>query len=478
LILRDWFHSSHDPDAIESAQIHVTSPRRRLLTIFRTEFIIDHQLYKNEDILVIKFNMQLVTMFGVLVHVSISTLALTAYIIYTNLETNKKNYQLERTDVRSGWKDFRNVSYEPGLHALAMQLRNPENSDCSKAGCISVASQNISIPKPPAIPLPTRNLVINKNSTNKLGRKSGLQNPVPIPTCNKSFETPRARTGAWSCYRFDGSQCVLTSCPGEFTPAKSYSGFVQELPPAPGIISPPRNNCRACKLYAKQCAVAPQDKFIYIHVMKAGGSSITNFLKAALCPQNCTRRRCRSACTPDLLYFTDCASALEDSPGFFKWTVTRHPYTRAVSAWDMANRFRRPRNSPRAGLDGWATDPATALNTTLMPLHWAPQASFVFAAGGCPMFDFAGRLDARLHDDLRVVLTRIASPRLWRRYTLHGIPHDLAADRRVVAEATCAARPETWDALTERYRTDFDLFGFSRDVTVGESSPRADAGPG
>lgn len=192
--------------------------------------------------------------------------------------------------------------------------------------------------------------------------------------------------------------------------------------------------------------------------MKAGGSSLTNFLKAAICDQNCTGGPCRSACAAGQLLFMQCDRAFKKFPRFFRWTVARDPFSRAVSAWGMANRFRKPQQPP-FGLDEWALDPV-AVRTQTIPMHWMPQADFLFGPGGCPLFHFAGFLDARLGDDLQAVLARIGSPRLWEHYRAHGIPHDFAADRAKNDAAACAARPETWDLLAKRYQEDFRLLGF------------------
>ena len=168
---------------------------------------------------------------------------------------------------------------------------------------------------------------------------------APINFCNKSFDLPRRLPGAWTCYRYNGSRCALAACPGDVEPANSYSGFVQQLDPAPGAQPPARSGCKICDWHTRQCAVAPGEQFIYIHVMKAGGSSLTNFLKAALC--NCTVGPCRRECTPDLLEFMSCNKALQRHPHFFKWTIARHPFPRAVSAWAMANRQRKePQTQP------------------------------------------------------------------------------------------------------------------------------------
>ena len=66
---------------------------------------------------------QIVTMFGVLMHISISTLALKAYIIYTDLKVNRKNDHLYRGVLTpSRWKDFPNISEDRGLQATILKF--------------------------------------------------------------------------------------------------------------------------------------------------------------------------------------------------------------------------------------------------------------------------------------------------------------------------------------------------------------------
>jgi hypothetical protein len=96
-----------------------------------------------------------------------------------------------------------------------------------------------------------------------------------------------------------------------------------------------------------------------------------------------------------------------------------------------------------------------------------PQASFLFDAARCPLYDFLGVVDADLPRDLEAVLRAINATPLTRLHRRGGfLPRaaaargwggdDDAAGRAALCNLTAAAAA----ALRRRYRDDFDLLGF------------------
>jgi hypothetical protein len=136
--------------------------------------------------------------------------------------------------------------------------------------------------------------------------------------------------------------------------------------------------CGVCRAYGVQCAVSTQHRFIYIHVMKSGGSSCHLFLTSSLCPlsNNTPSSRRPSArdyvCPPHLFQLMPCNTALRRHPRFFRWTIVRHPVPRAVSGWAMASR-RPAAGAGPVDFNAWAIN-SSALPTKVWPMRWHPGA--------------------------------------------------------------------------------------------------------
>jgi hypothetical protein len=223
----------------------------------------------------------------------------------------------------------------------------------------------------------------------------------------------------------------------------------------------------------KGCSISLSQKFIFIHVMKNGGSSMHQFLQESLCaPSFKFRSKDRPPpepwrtfyfnCSADQLKITYCFDAYRDHPEFFKWTFVRHPYERAVSAWAMASREAQGSKIP---FDAWVLN-ASLMPTATISMHWWPQSSFLTDAHHCPVFDFAGTVGQSINrDDFETVLRRIdpsqAGP-LWAHYREKGVPHANAnkAGFEAQRKELSAMSPAIEAALHQRYALDFELFGF------------------
>ena len=76
------------------------------------------------------------------------------------------------------------------------------------------------------------------------------------------------------------------------------------------------------------------------------------------------------------------------------------------------------------------------------------------------MYDYVGALGATFYDDFEYVLTRIDSASLWVHYHKNGFPHENKAADAVRASIKSNMTEIVKVTLAEKYKEDFDLFGF------------------
>ena len=270
------------------------------------------------------------------------------------------------------------------------------------------------------------------------------------------------------CYAAPNGTCRLVPCPtappnfSAARPAPHYRGL-STRDVSPSRFTAPAM-CGVCRAYGVQCAVSTQHRFIYIHVMKSGGSSAHLFLKSALCPlanaSSPPRRPAARdyACEPHLFKLMDCNTALRRHPRFFRWTIVRHPVPRAVSGWAMASR-RPAGGAGPVDFNAWAGN-SSLLPTKVWPMHWQPQTDFLLDQRGCPMYHYAATMGNRFAADMEVVLRRVNATALWEVYRRGGLPREYASADAVRETAYSNLSAAATAALLERYRADFDTFGF------------------
>jgi hypothetical protein len=134
---------------------------------------------------------------------------------------------------------------------------------------------------------------------------------------------------------------------------------------------------------------------------------------------------------------------------YFKFTVVRNPFDRAVS--QFAYMKQRPDLRSFIGMPEDASFPEyVALIRGERHVQWEPQSSFVVDLDGELLVDFIGRFEA-LDSDMSRVLSRLGlAPDVT--------PHRNASDRRAYASyytAECQAQVE------DMYREDIDRFGYA-----------------
>ena len=262
------------------------------------------------------------------------------------------------------------------------------------------------------------------------------------------------------CFMAMKGACRLAQC-GASPVSTHYRGSLRDLSTTP---HPSRRYCRVCRVYSAHCVVSVEHRFIFIHVMKSGGSSMHLLLKSGLCRLNVTlpaSRRPSSkdyACEPHQFQTMGCSAAIERYPDFFRWALARHPVPRAVSAWAMASRRPLP-GSPRISFNEWAVDPS-ALRTHVWEMHWWPQAAFLLDGRGCPLYHHLGTLGRSLPRDMEAILRRIGAPGLWAAYSRGGMPREYATADHVRDAAYRNLSAAAAAALADRYRVDLRVFGF------------------
>jgi hypothetical protein len=150
---------------------------------------------------------------------------------------------------------------------------------------------------------------------------------------------------------------------------------------------------------------------------------------------------------------------------FFWFSFVRHPFSRAISAWQMAL-WPGFLKGDYVKFEEFALDEnKLEQNSRLMAMHWKPQQWNLLTKGNCPIVNFVGVLagGGRFEKDLEYVLGRIGSEKLWRHWKEKGFPRENAElDRTIANEAQSKIKDAIADSLYRRYQRDFELFGFNR----------------
>ena len=179
------------------------------------------------------------------------------------------------------------------------------------------------------------------------------------------------------------------------------------------------SGCREPQFAMQMCAVSQSNKFIFIHVPKAAGSSIIAFFRRALCSSSAANS---TNCTETALSIMQCAEAVAKYPSFFRFSFVRNPLTRAMSAFLMASRPQFMQDGKLLTFEEWARDPEL-LNTRLYSMHWMPATNFLYTESRCRVPDFVGKQET-LEADLRAALKRIGNKKILEHLDAHGMPHD------------------------------------------------------
>ena len=213
-----------------------------------------------------------------------------------------------------------------------------------------------------------------------------------------------------------------------------------------------------------------------------------------------------SGCPRDVLHSLPCALA-KDTEKFFKFAFVRHPKDRSISQVDArlalpfaslshfffslmflhslkllltsslshhtqyamaASPAYRIKGFPFPSFEKFILRGPRSLSavSTLSPIHFVPQTSFLFDKRGCPTVDYIGRLET-LEEDMLKILEILNVPALWKGYKRYGL--NLTVDGMDGNEFGTEYRRSHSVVFTEemqksflaRYGADLDNFGFS-----------------
>ena len=280
---------------------------------------------------------------------------------------------------------------------------------------------------------------------------AAMKKPVPAIMC----VSPSCKIR--SCLDSDNATAAISTIKN----ATHLPGFMRQFPDAHygyGFVN--REGPRGLRMQTSGsakagsgCAISHKYQFIFVHVLKSGGTTVKGFLQRALCGSN----NCPAG--DNNLEIVNCAASVAKYPHYFVFSFVRNPYARMYSAYAMADSFRghKTRPKPPFSFEAFALGVQKAPNpdgsnnsaveevfptgissmqvekirrrrkkvandknafrrhlSYLDPSHYLPQATFLFASGysGCPVVDFIGHLET-MHDDLETVLAYIDSPELW-----------------------------------------------------------------
>ena len=160
-----------------------------------------------------------------------------------------------------------------------------------------------------------------------------LKNPVPAVVCASSFPDCKVRI----CSSPSGKTVADPSNHSATIPL--LPSFLRPHPSAHYGYGLVHRQDRGLKMQipgaAKSgsgCALSHKYQFMFVHVLKSGGTTIKGFLQRALC--NGTTKAC------PYLEIVDCATAIVAHPHYFVFSFVRNPYSRMYSAYAMADAFR------------------------------------------------------------------------------------------------------------------------------------------
>ncbi|KAL9181385.1 hypothetical protein ACHAXT_010190 [Thalassiosira profunda] len=169
--------------------------------------------------------------------------------------------------------------------------------------------------------------------------------------------------------------------------------------------------------WASGCILSDEYKFVFIHVLKSGGTAVKKFIKDSLCGPDDSE--CEQA-SATLVRAEGCIKAIRDHQEYFHFSFVRSPYSRLYSAYSMMDGF-PPANGIRGRLptqdlsfEEFVLQPyKRELHSSIHAGHYDTQESFLFSEemDECPMFDFLGRIE-HFDEDMRRVLTHLNATKM------------------------------------------------------------------
>ncbi|KAL7515178.1 hypothetical protein ACHAXN_012513 [Cyclotella atomus] len=281
-----------------------------------------------------------------------------------------------------------------------------------------------------------------------------------------------------ACVRNVGRNCQLYPCikddNGEFietdTPESPF-GYAGRFVHRDDLVEKPLMQTIGDKGWGSGCVVSDEYKFVYIHVLKSGGTATKEFLRKSLCGEEDID--CKKV-DPHILRPSGCRAAILNYTDYFTFSFVRNPFSRMYSMYSMMDGFplepgQKVTNS--FSFRDFVLKPRERKNhTTMHAGHYDRQKNFIFSNHTCPSFDFLGRVE-HYDEDMKTILNHLEATKLlqyldniggsvkpantWGENKKQSIGGDLRQEY---------SSREVIKRVASVYRKDFDLLGYDRYV--------------
>jgi hypothetical protein len=209
------------------------------------------------------------------------------------------------------------------------------------------------------------------------------------------------------------------------------------------------------------CAISHKHRFIFVHVLKNGGSETRTFLKSAFCEGDGDSQ----VCDDQVIAVGSCSTLLSSYPSYFRWTWARSVSARAVSVYGMAKAFGMRQD---ISLDDFWTNENRWSLTSLSPDHARPQLDFLQDRSDCLALDFVGSLE-NAHMDMKAIIDILDADELRLHYEKYGFDRPThgnvfgsteAETTHTSAQEMVEASPRLREVLATIYKDDVHSIGW------------------
>lgn len=239
------------------------------------------------------------------------------------------------------------------------------------------------------------------------------------------------------------------------------------------------------------CAVSDKYKFVYVHVLKSGGSTTKEFLRKSICGEEAGVDANKCNAFKSTIRPMGCSMAVRQHPHYFFFSFARNPFTRMFSMYSMIDGFKgstkskgisaseRPkllRNHHRRlstedfSFADFVLKPGERKKHTFMSSsHYHQQNNFLFSWQMCPTFDFLGRVE-HYDEDMKTILRYVGATEMLDYFNgINGtvkVINTWGANKKSSMEGDLRSvyTQDVVDEVVKGYQADFDLLGYDKTV--------------
>lgn len=221
------------------------------------------------------------------------------------------------------------------------------------------------------------------------------------------------------------------------------------------------------KSWASGCVISQKYKFVYIHVLKSGGTATKEFIRKSLCGED--DKDCAHV-NHQIVNPIGCKLAMKRYPDYFTFTFVRNPFSRMYSMYSMADGF-----PVSPSLRGHVTERMSFENfvrmtpierkkfTKMHKSHYLPQTDFIFSRNNCPAFDFLGRVE-HFDEDMRTILEYLNATEMLEYLDKNGVrpANTWGANKKktIGDDLKSVYSSQEITTVTTNYKNDFSLLGY------------------